>query len=367
VVHRDVKPANILIASDHRVKLVDLGTATAGHMTQITAENQLVGTLSYIAPERLAGDSVGEPAADVYALAVVAFEALTGRPPRTAQTPGELLDQMQDDSSLTDTSAWRTVPTGVRRVLAQGMLSEPSRRQGSAGALVRDLEAALPGRGEATSPHASETTAAMALPVREQVARAQPEAPATPPQLLEGHSPPPVPAERRSRSRWIPLALACLAAGVVALILLGGGDGRSTRSTGETRQASNPQQHAGSAKADASGTPASALTHASSSAGAVDSTDTSASGAELNQQGYSLLQQGRYAEAIPVLRSAVAAFPEGTTDINYAYALFNLGHALRLDGQPEKAIPILERRLQIPDQTETVRAELEEARAAAGE
>jgi tetratricopeptide (TPR) repeat protein len=78
-----------------------------------------------------------------------------------------------------------------------------------------------------------------------------------------------------------------------------------------------------------------------------------------------LIQEGRYAEAIPLLRKAVASFPEGTTDINFAYALFNLGHALRMAGQPEEAIPILERRLQIPDQTETVRAELEAASAAA--
>jgi eukaryotic-like serine/threonine-protein kinase len=63
----------------------------------------------------------------------------------------------------------------------------------------------------------------------------------------------------------------------------------------------------------------------------------------------------------------VASFPQGTTDINYAYALFNLGHALRMAGQPEKAIPILERRLQIPDQTETVQTELDAARAAAGQ
>jgi serine/threonine-protein kinase len=67
-----------------------------------------------------------------------------------------------------------------------------------------------------------------------------------------------------------------------------------------------------------------------------------------------------------VLQQAVAAFPKGTSDINYAYALFNLGHALRMAGQPEKAIPILEQRLEIPDQTQTVQAELDAARAAAG-
>jgi tetratricopeptide (TPR) repeat protein len=80
-----------------------------------------------------------------------------------------------------------------------------------------------------------------------------------------------------------------------------------------------------------------------------------------------LIQQGRYSEAVPVLRKAVASFPGGTTDVNFAYALFNLGHALRMTGNPDEAIPILEQRLEIPDQTEIVQAELAAARAAAAE
>ena len=80
-----------------------------------------------------------------------------------------------------------------------------------------------------------------------------------------------------------------------------------------------------------------------------------------------MIQQGRYAEAIPVLRQAVASFPQGTTDINLAYALFNLGRALRMAGHPEEAIPVLEQRLQIPNQIQTVQTELDAARAAAGQ
>ena len=67
-----------------------------------------------------------------------------------------------------------------------------------------------------------------------------------------------------------------------------------------------------------------------------------------------------------MLQQAVESFPEGTTDINYAYALFNLGRALRLADRPTEAIPYLEQRLQIPDQTATVRRELALARRAAG-
>ena len=68
---------------------------------------------------------------------------------------------------------------------------------------------------------------------------------------------------------------------------------------------------------------------------------------------------------MPILRQAVQAFPEGTTDPNYGYALYNLGNALRLSGHPDEAIPILERRLEIPDQQSTVAAELARARAEA--
>jgi tetratricopeptide (TPR) repeat protein len=74
------------------------------------------------------------------------------------------------------------------------------------------------------------------------------------------------------------------------------------------------------------------------------------------------VKQGRYDEAIPKLQEAVNSFPPGTDDLNYAYALFNLGNALRLAGRPDEAIPILEQRLTIPNQTETVKAELEQAK-----
>ncbi|MGH2824107.1 MAG: tetratricopeptide repeat protein, partial [Thermoleophilaceae bacterium] len=92
-----------------------------------------------------------------------------------------------------------------------------------------------------------------------------------------------------------------------------------------------------------------------------------ASGAELNDEGYALMQQGDYAGAVPILQEAVASFPEDSRDINYAYALFNLGKSLNRSGNPDEAIQYLERRLEWPDQRETVQAELDLARRNAGE
>jgi serine/threonine-protein kinase len=91
------------------------------------------------------------------------------------------------------------------------------------------------------------------------------------------------------------------------------------------------------------------------------------SGPALNNQGYSLIQAGKYTEAVPILQKAVQSFPAGTSDINYQYALFNLGHALRLAGRPAEAVPVLEQRLQYPDQRDKVKAELKAARKAAGQ
>jgi tetratricopeptide (TPR) repeat protein len=92
----------------------------------------------------------------------------------------------------------------------------------------------------------------------------------------------------------------------------------------------------------------------------------SGTGAELNDQGFALMQQGDYAGAVPILQQAVASWPEDSQDINYAYALFNLGKSLNRSGNPQEAIPYLEKRLTWSDQRETVQAELDLARRNAG-
>jgi len=228
----------------------------------------------------------------------------------------------------------------------------------ASGALVRDLEAALPSVGTARPPT---------------IASTEPMAPVT----QDRHAPPPPsrspdaapPAQRRG---WLLPALVCIGALLLggAWLAFSGGAGDSGKKTKRSKQAAAHKQGGGSPTKSAAATPTTPTTDtAAPPAEAVPSTsasDPGAAGSQLNDEGYSLIQQGRYVEAIPVLRRAVASFPQGTTDLNLAYALFNLGHALRMAGHPEKAIPILEQRLGIPDQTETVQAELDAARAAAG-
>jgi tetratricopeptide (TPR) repeat protein len=91
-----------------------------------------------------------------------------------------------------------------------------------------------------------------------------------------------------------------------------------------------------------------------------------AQGSDFNAQGYQLLQSGDPASALPILEKAVASWPADSSDVEYGYALFNYAQALRLTGNPEAAIPVLKRRMQIPDQLEAVRAELAAAKQAAG-
>ena len=89
VLHRDVKPANVLLRSDGAVKLADLGIATAAEHSRITRTGSVLGTAAYLAPERLDGEA-GDKRVDVYALAAVAFEALAGRKPVEGATPMEV-------------------------------------------------------------------------------------------------------------------------------------------------------------------------------------------------------------------------------------------------------------------------------------
>jgi serine/threonine-protein kinase len=240
----------------------------------------------------------------------------------------------------------------------QGMDPDPKRRQASAGALVRDLEAALPSVGTARPPTIASTE------------------PMTP-VAQERHAPPPLSrspdTEPTQRRGWLLPALVCIGALLLggAWLAFSGGEGDSGKRTERSKQAADHKQAGGSPTKSAAATPTTPTTDtAAPPAEAVPSTSASepgTAGSQLNEEGYSLIQQGRHVEAIPVLRRAVASFPQGTTDLNFAYALFNLGHALRMAGHPEEAIPILERRLEIPNQTQTVQSELEAARAAAGE
>ncbi|MEE3752969.1 serine/threonine-protein kinase [Mycobacterium intracellulare] len=148
VTHRDVKPQNILITGDDFAYLVDFGIANAKTDEKLTQLGTAVGTLKYMAPERFSSDAASDPAsndvtsrADVYALACVLYEALTGTPPYGADSTGALVNAHLT-APIPQPSAHGVSPA-FDTVIAGGMAKDPSERYPSAGALAAAAHTAL--------------------------------------------------------------------------------------------------------------------------------------------------------------------------------------------------------------------------------
>ena len=142
IVHRDVKPANILLGIDDSVKLTDLGIAAVEDRTRITSADLVMGTFSYMAPEQLAG-APPHPGIDIYALAAVAFEALSGQRAYPERNPVALAHAIAT-RPVPDLRAVRPeTPAAASEVLKRGMSHDPAMRPRTAGELVGRLREAL--------------------------------------------------------------------------------------------------------------------------------------------------------------------------------------------------------------------------------
>jgi tRNA A-37 threonylcarbamoyl transferase component Bud32 len=154
LIHRDVKPANILLRntqaefvlpptwSDPYAVLTDFGVVKMLEGVQFTVTGMTLGTPDYMSPEQARGDDV-TPASDIYSLGVVAYEMLVGQLPFSADTPlAVLLKHMSDPPTLPHTIA-PDLPTGVDEVLSQALAKDPQDRFKSAGELAAALEAVL--------------------------------------------------------------------------------------------------------------------------------------------------------------------------------------------------------------------------------
>ncbi|NUR61741.1 MAG: extracellular solute-binding protein [Catenulispora sp.] len=127
IVHRDVKPANVLLAADGRVLLTDFGIAVHGSDTAITASDTLVGTLEYMPPERFNGMDAG-PAGDLYSLGVTLFQAIEGYSPFHRETPTETLTAVVLGSPPQPARAGRLTPL-LAGLLAKDPAARPTVRQ----------------------------------------------------------------------------------------------------------------------------------------------------------------------------------------------------------------------------------------------
>jgi serine/threonine protein kinase len=136
LVHRDVKPQNLLLRRDGQLKLGDFGIAFGLEGTRLTTAGTVLGTAAYLAPEQARGEEV-TAAADIYALGTVLYELLTGRPPRT---PASLADLAEATEIVPPPDAPRALAAVVMRCLD----AEPRRRPASAAEVARALAATLP-------------------------------------------------------------------------------------------------------------------------------------------------------------------------------------------------------------------------------
>lgn len=184
------------------------------------------------------------------------------------------------------------------------------------------------------------------------------------------------------------LAAACVAiVGLAVVGLLSGGEGgsspaRTSASTGERREAtqSRPRARAPSANGARTANGAGSANGAHAEHGSPPGREaavpvSSALAVRLEAQGHQLVEDGGYAAAVPVLRRALAATgkqlteclePAGEACLTYAYALYDLGHALQMDGHAARAVTVLQDRMEIDNQRSAVQSELALARAEAG-
>jgi serine/threonine-protein kinase len=337
IVHRDVKPGNLLLDDAGRVAVADFGIARIATESALTQTGQVLGTAAYLSPEQAQGKPATD-ASDRYALAVVAYELLTRRKPFKAElAAAQARQHIESPVPRAD-----GLPPAANGVLARGMAKDPAERPPTSIEFVEALRGALD-----DAPTAPVAVAPAGF-------------------KREPTPPPPAPAPERNRRAFL-IALAAivfvLAAGIAAIA--GGGGGGSPDRAASSTAGGHAAQGGGSHKAkpkpaNTAPAPAQTQTQAPSQTQQPAATDKRA----LALQGHALIAQGNYPAAINVLSQAVQNCPVSTTD-PCAYALFDLGHALRLAGRPSEAIPVLQQRLQNPDQRATVQRELELAQAAA--
>jgi serine/threonine protein kinase len=151
-IHRDLKPQNLLVLPDGRVKVVDLGLARLVDEERLTQSGATMGTIEYMAPEQVKGDTAHADArTDVYALGVVLFELLAGRVPFTGDTSVEVMRRILEEPTPDLERLVGGLPRGLAQVVCMATAKEPDARHPTAVALGRELAAVLAGKGDSTA------------------------------------------------------------------------------------------------------------------------------------------------------------------------------------------------------------------------
>lgn len=168
IVHRDVKPANILLCDDRRVKVTDFGIAKAGVGGDLTETGTMIGTAKYLAPEQVRGESV-DPRTDIYALGVVLYECLTGVAPFEADTDASTALARLHRDPLRPRQIRPSIPRALEAVTMDALSREPAGRPATASDLRAQLLGANPDQ------HANEGADHTAIAPLAEAAAAEPD------------------------------------------------------------------------------------------------------------------------------------------------------------------------------------------------
>ena len=314
IVHRDVKPGNVMLDESDRVKVADFGVASAADLGSFTEAGTVVGTAGYLAPEQARGERA-TPASDRYALAVLAFELLTGKRPFERET--STAEAMAHVSAPIPPASVENpdLPPEVDDVLARGLAKDPAQRYESAADFVHALRDALD--------RAAGATTVGAIPPAREVHR------------------------RRGFPVWAAVLGALLVAGVLAAALLAGGDDDGERTTeAGPKTVKETVTLQGKTVVQTVTTAPEEEPEQTTEAAPTTAEPTGGSPSALNDQGYQLMQQGRYEEALPLLEQAVAGL-SGTGELAEAYASYNLAFTRRALGRCDGVLELLDRSEQI--------------------
>jgi serine/threonine protein kinase len=143
LVHRDVKPGNLLLRDDGTVKIADFGIARAAETTRLTQMGSVLGTAAYLAPEQALGEEVTAEA-DIYSLGCVLYESLTGRTPYVFESLPELALKHREEPIRPVRELRKEVPAALEAVVMRCLARNPDYRPASAAVLAADLASASP-------------------------------------------------------------------------------------------------------------------------------------------------------------------------------------------------------------------------------
>jgi beta-lactam-binding protein with PASTA domain/tRNA A-37 threonylcarbamoyl transferase component Bud32 len=213
VIHRDIKPHNMMLTEDGLLKVTDFGIARAANQVEMTEVGSIVGTAQYLSPEQARGQTVG-PQSDIYSLGVVLYEMLTGEVPFTGSSAVEIAMKQVNERPVPPSQKNRLISPAVEAIVMRALAKDPAMRFRSAREMADELERARRGLGVSQdTQQATQVIGAYEAAGATQVMGAAPTG------VMTARGGPPQQQPRRSALPWILVLLLLIASAVVGYIV----------------------------------------------------------------------------------------------------------------------------------------------------